>query len=74
MLRFGLNWGQPTDTSLDSQVTTEIFYRIQLTQNWAITPDIQILFNPALDPDKSALGEATPSVIAVFAVRSRINF
>ncbi len=63
---FGFNWGQPADTSLDSQVTTEIFYRIQVTQNWAITPDIQVLFNPALSPDKSA--------IAVFAIRSRINF
>jgi porin len=66
VLGFGVNWGQPADTSLDSQVTTELFYRIQITQNWAITPDIQVLFNPALDPDKSA--------IAVFAIRSRINF
>ncbi len=66
LLGFGLNWGQPADTNLDSQVTTEIFYRIQVTQNWAITPDIQVLFNPALSPDKSA--------IAVFAIRSRINF
>ena len=63
---FGFNWGQPADTSLNSQVTTELFYRIQLTQNWAITPDIQVLFNPALSPDKSA--------IAVFGIRSRLNF
>ncbi len=66
LLGVGVNWGQPADTSLRSQFTTEVFYRLQITQNWAITPDVQILFNPALNPNQD--------VIAVFGIRSRLNF
>ena len=66
LLGFGLSWGQPTDDSLESQVTSEVFYRLQIAENWAITPDIQLLFNPALNPDED--------MIAVFGIRSRLNF
>lgn len=66
LLGVGLGWGQPTDSSLESQVTSEVFYRLQIAENWAITPDIQLLFNPALNPDEDT--------IAVFGIRSRLNF
>jgi porin len=54
---FGLavNYGDPADDSLDDQRTTELFYRLQLAQNLAITPTIQLLSDPALNPDKDEI-------------------
>ncbi|HAC62438.1 MAG TPA: porin [Cyanothece sp. UBA12306] len=66
LLGVGLSWGKPTTDGLENQVTTELFHRIQMSQNWAITPDIQVIFDPALNPEKD--------VIAVFGIRSRLNF
>lgn len=56
---FGLNWGQPNESSfapgLDDQITMETFYRFQITQQFALTPNIQYLKNPALNPIDSSL-------------------
>ena len=51
LLGVGVNWGQPADSSLDDQWTGELFYRLQLAQNLAITPSVQLIANPALNPD-----------------------
>ena len=40
---------------LDDQSTLEAFYRIQIAQNFAITPSIQILSDPALNPDEDEI-------------------
>jgi porin len=48
----GVNWGDPTDDSLRSQWTTEVFYRMQLSQNLQITPSVQWLIDPALNTTK----------------------
>ncbi len=45
----GVNWGQPPDDSLSAQWTTEVFYRLQLSQNLQLTPSIQYLVDPALN-------------------------
>ena len=66
LLGFGFNWGEPAADGLDSQVALELFYRLQLAQNIAITPDIQVIFNPANSPSEDTIG--------VFGVRTRINF
>ena len=66
LLGFGVGWGSPAENGLKDQVTTELFYRLQLAQNLAITPDIQVIFNPALNSDQDA--------IAVFGIRTRLNF
>ena len=54
-----VNWGRPNASSfgsgLDDQYTFEIFYRYQLTENIALTPDIQYLINPALNPEDSSI-------------------
>ena len=42
----GISWGAPANGALRTQFTSEIFYRYQLTQLLAITPDIQIIANP----------------------------
>ena len=69
LLGFGLNWGQPNEdtfgSGLDDQYTIEIFCRLQVTQNIQITPDIQYMINPALDPDEDNSW--------VFGLRARIS-
>ena len=65
LLGLGVGWGSPAQDGLEDQVTTEVFYRLQLAQNLALTPDIQVIFNPALNPDQNA--------IAVFGLRTRLN-
>jgi porin len=62
----GLSWGKPADGSLRDQFTSEAFYRFQLTQSLAITPDVQLVVDPALNPDED--------VLAFFGIRMRAAF
>jgi len=64
LIGLGISWGNPTESLLDDQYTAELFYRFQLSQNIAITPDIQLLIEPALNPDEN--------FIVVFGIRARI--
>jgi porin len=68
LLAFGANWGKPNETvfgdGLDEQYAFELFYRLQVTQELAITPDIQFLIDPALNPEEDS--------IWVFGVRARL--
>ena len=66
LIGFGLNWGRPPHSGLDDQYTAELFYRLQLTQNLAITPDVQLIVDPALNPDEDS--------IWVFGLRGRLAF
>ena len=54
LLGFGINWGQPNETTygsgLSDQYTAELFTRLQVTENIQITPGIQYIKNPALNP------------------------
>ena len=67
-LGFGVNWGRPNKTvlghDLDDQYSIEAYYRWQLTKGIAITPDVQLLINPALNPDEDT--------IWVFGLRARL--
>jgi porin len=64
------NWGKPNVSTwvpgLDDQHTLEAFYRIQLWKEFAVTPDIQYIRNPALNPDDHKLW--------VFGLRARLAF
>jgi len=55
----GLNWGQPNETTfgpgLDDQYTAEAFYRFQVTQQLAVTPSVEYLKHPALNPDDDSI-------------------
>ena len=42
--------GKPSDGTLRDQFTSEAFYRFQLTQFLAITPDVQLVVDPRLTP------------------------
>jgi porin len=62
----GFGWTHPSSGALRSQYTAETFYRLQLVQNLAITPDIQLVIDPALNPKVNT--------IWVFSLRARIVF
>ena len=69
LLGVGFNWGEPNESfgaGLDDQYSVELFYRWQLTRELAITPDLQLLINPALNPDQES--------IWVFGLRARLAF
>jgi porin len=67
-LGFGANWGQPNDevfgSGLDDQYAIEAYYRLQVTEELSITPDVQLLINPALNPERDT--------IWVFGLRARV--
>ncbi len=66
LLGFNVNRSKPPESDLDDQYTAELFYRLQLAQNLAITPDVQLLINPALNPNED--------VIWLFGLRARLSF
>jgi len=41
------SWVDPVDSSFRNETSLEAFYRIQITPNLAITPDLQVILNPA---------------------------
>jgi porin len=62
----GLSWGSPADGSLRDQFTSEAFYRFQLTQFLAVTPNVQLIVDPALNPGTDVIG--------FFGIRLRATF
>jgi len=70
LLGLGLNWSEPNEDTLgpnlDDQYTVEFFVRLQVTQDFQLTPDIQYIRNPALNP------EADESWVA--GLRARVYF
>lgn len=51
---------------LEDQYTVEVYYRLQIFQHATITPDVQYLVNPALNPEEDNIG--------VFGLRARVVF
>jgi porin len=51
----GIAWGEPSVSGLRDQTTAEIFYRWQVNDVLAITPSLQLIHNPALDPTNDNL-------------------
>lgn len=43
-------------TDARDQYTVEAYYRLQLPEHLAITPDIQLIKDPALNPDDDFVG------------------
>jgi porin len=70
LIALGLSWGEPSEENfgvgLEDQYTAELFYRMQILQSLTVTPDVQLLIDPALNPQED--------VIAVFGVRGRLAF
>ena len=70
LIGLGLSWGRPSEESLgpglNDQYTAEVFYRLELLKVVTLTPDVQLLVDPALNPNED--------VIAIFGVRGRVSF
>jgi porin len=64
VVALGLNWGKPSSDGQRDEYTMELFYRIQVTQILALTPDIQLIIDPSNNPDDD--------FIAVFGLRARL--
>jgi porin len=62
----GVNWGDPPADSLPEQITTEAFWRFQFAQNFAITPSVQWLLDPALNDEEDQ--------VWVYSLRMRLTF
>jgi porin len=62
----GVSWGSPANGALRDQFTSELFYRFQLTQFLAVTPDVQLIVDPALNTNTD--------VLALFGIRLRAAF
>ena len=65
---FGLAaaWGQPSTRSSRSETILETFYRLQVTDAMQLSPDLQLVFNPA--------NNARDDFIGVLGVRLRFQF
>lgn len=61
----GLNWAEAKGFD-DQQVTAEAFYRFNISPYFQITPSIQYISNPLLDPDSDDL--------TIVGLRARIVF
>jgi len=70
LLGVGVNWGEPNSTvfgsGLDDQYGIEVFYRWQLAKEFALTPNVQFIKDPALNPDEDNLW--------LFGLRARLAF
>jgi porin len=66
VLGFATSWGSPPDRELRDQVTTEAFYRLQVTRNIVLTPNLQVYYQPAYNPDKDW--------VSVVGLRFRVVF
>lgn len=66
----GLNWNRPNEDTfgpgLDDQYTAEIYYRFQLLKVLTLTPSVQVIVDPALNPDKD--------LISIWSLRARLAF
>jgi porin len=58
-LGVGLNWGEVNESTFgggrDDQITAELYYRLQVTPQFALTPSIEYIDNPALNPENGSL-------------------
>jgi porin len=54
-LFFSAAWNDPAVKGLRDQYTFEVFYRLRVWNDFAITKDTQLLLNPALNPDEDKI-------------------
>jgi porin len=58
--------GSPPDDTLSDQTSIEAFWRFQFSENFAITPSVQLILDPALNP--------VDDEVWVWGVRTRLTF
>ena len=62
----GFIWTDPSDNTRPDDYGMEMFWRLQLTDNIQLTPDVQLYFDPSRNP--------TRDIEAAFGLRVGINF
>ena len=62
----GFSWEDPTDRSLREQKSIELFYNARMSRTFSFTPSIQILHDPALNPNDNAL--------TLFGIHGRLTY
>ena len=53
VLGVATSWGSPPEKELRDQVTSEVFYRVQLTQNLTFTPSLAVIYKPSYTLEKT---------------------
>ena len=55
----GAGWAKPSaetyGSGLSNETVLETSYKFQLSQNFSLMPDVQVVFNPAFDPSESSV-------------------
>jgi len=65
ILGFSVSWNQPNISGVKDQITSELFYRINVTAHLEFTPSVQYIANPTFNPNQSSL--------LYFGIRGRIT-
>jgi len=60
----GVTWSDPIDRTLDDQTTVDAYYRVQVTPEIQMGPTLELIFDPARNPDEDR--------IAIWGFRTRI--
>ncbi|WP_158263398.1 carbohydrate porin [Aliiruegeria haliotis] len=66
MFGVAAGWGDPSADGLQDQYTAEVFYRLQLLASFALTPSVQVVRDPAANPDADQ--------VVLWGLRTRIQF
>ena len=66
LVGFAFAWGRPSVGRLRDQYVTELFFRLQVTLEFQLTPDLQFIVFPSQNP--------RDDFIAVFGMRARLAF
>lgn len=66
LVGIGVAWARPNDARFHEETLLEVFYRIQFTVGVQVTPDIQVILNPAQNTQDDT--------VAVFGTRLQANF
>jgi porin len=63
---FALGVGKPSASGLDTQFTSELYSRMQITKRLSLTPSIQLIANPSSNPERNLL--------AILGLRARVTW
>lgn len=61
----GVSWTRPSDSALRDEYSTEVYYRVQLTEGFELSASAQLIVDPS-GSDKDAAG--------VFGIRARLLY
>ena len=51
----GLTWAEPASSGLDDQKAIDMFYRVQVTPQVAISPTLQVVIDPVRNPNEDEI-------------------